>query len=335
MARLPTKLECPDTQVEPGQLLRCRLLVYNAAERVDEVRAEAGGPLAEWVTVDPAQLALMPETEGAFAITIDVPRDARLVAGEHPLMVEASSGLEGTEPSIEEQHLEVSRVTGASLAVHPAPSPADEGTYEVVVDSRANHPLDLTVEASAPVPVEVGTPKLALAPFGRGATALRVDARSLRAPIAVQVAATGDHLELRSELTHVPRAPEPPPSPAPAPAPAPAPGPSPSPTPEPPSPGREPEPGPQPCMNTPLLLVVLAGAAGFVAWSSDSERLLRVVLVVGVALWLLFGYAGCRIMASKRRGRWAGWALGLLLTGVGLLVAAVLPERRRREVSEE
>ena len=48
------------------------------------------------------------------------------------------------------------------------------------------------------------------------------------------------------------------------------------------------------------------------------------LLVVLLSLWILCGWFSSKIMKSKGRSSGAGWALGLLLGIIGLIIAALL-----------
>lgn len=334
MARLAAKLECPQSpqqsaatgcraQVEPGDELTCRLLVYNAAEKVDEIRTQLSGPLAPWTRVEPDRLPLMPEHEGELELTLWLPVDARVEAGQHPLLVEVRSGLPDTEPAVEECLVEVGSNTDAQLSVRPGPGGPRYGWYEVVIESGSNHWLRLNLNVAASVPVEVPPEVIEIPPFGRTTTRVRVDDTGMSGQqVGVTVTVTGDGVQLRAELSHVVS------EAAPHSATsteveedalslsAQDPGPAKSnPTPELPR-----------CMSKALALAaVLATVVLYVV--SDQSPLVLVVAALA-ALWLSFGYAGCRIVTLKGRRRRSGWALGMLLGPFGLVIAAVLSDAK-------
>jgi hypothetical protein len=328
VSRLPTKLQCPQSlarpegeggcrsHLDPGDELTCRLLVYNAAEEVDEVRAQIGGAFAQWARVEPDRLPLLPEAEGALELVIRLPLDAEVEAGTHGLLVEVLSGLPGIESSVEECLVDVGRITDAQLTVRPGPGGPRYGWYDIVVDNRSNHPLRLHLDVAAPVSVEIPQPVLEVAPFGRATAEARLHDRGWDGrEIPVTVSATGDGLDLSAALTHQVR-----PS---APRPERGTRPRQQRVDEPPAQPREPATAPAPtrCMSRTLLAVAALVVLALLAVADQPG----VVLLVAtpVAVWLLFGYAGCRIMTQKGRGRWSGWLLGLLLGPIGLIAAAV------------
>jgi hypothetical protein len=51
-------------------------------------------------------------------------------------------------------------------------------------------------------------------------------------------------------------------------------------------------------------------------------------VLVWLIIWVAFGFFGGVITKSKGRGAGIGWVLGLLLGGIGLIIAAVMREER-------
>ena len=47
-------------------------------------------------------------------------------------------------------------------------------------------------------------------------------------------------------------------------------------------------------------------------------------VIIVIALWVALGYWASRIMHKKGRSEGAGWALGILLGLLGVLIAALL-----------
>ena len=214
--RLPTRVVCPTAEVAPGGTLECRLQVYNAADRVDEVVVTTQGRLAPLVTVTPPSLSLLPGKEGAFAVRLDLDVEARLEAGTHPLLLEVGSGLVDVEPSLEEVDVEVARFTAAALTLRERDLPGVGPAVEARVDSGSNHSLDLELLADAPVAVEVDPQFLQLGPF-ESATATLTPSLDPHAttPVELTVRAVGEGVEItgRTVLAPVEVASAPPPPP--------------------------------------------------------------------------------------------------------------------------
>jgi hypothetical protein len=249
MARLPAKLECPEPTVDPGGRLRCRLMVYNAAEEVDEATASAQGPFASFIDISPTALALLPRTEGAFDLTVELPVHARLEAGPHPLLVEARSGLAGTEPSLEELEVTVARRTEAELWLHEGSTgEAGERTYEARVDNHSNHPLSVDVDAETRLRCTTSTKTIEVAAFAAESMTITLERESGdEEPADLTVRARSDGIDLAARAVWTvpptwlteeifpkpPPVPEPEPTPAPVPTPPPTPPPGPTPAPAP------------------------------------------------------------------------------------------------------
>lgn len=216
MPRLPTKLECPAGEVDPGgDVLACELRVYNAADRVDEVGVTPQGPLATWVTVTPATLALLPETEGHVDVTLALAADAPVEAGTHHLLLEVRSGLADVEPSLEELDVEVARRTEASLTLHVVDRPGEDSVVEARLRSGSNHHLRVHLHATAPVGVAVDPPVIDVPPF-TAASALVTPALGpdLTAPVELTVRASGDGVDSTERILLAPSLAEPPTEPA-------------------------------------------------------------------------------------------------------------------------
>ena len=219
MHRIPAKLECPEPAIDPGGTLQCQLLVYNPADRVDEVTAVVQGEFRPWVDITPAQLPLLPKSEGAFDLTVALPADARLEAGPHPLLAEARSGLADTEPSLEEIDVDVARRTGVTLSLHQRPSdePA-EAVYEVRVHNDSNHPISLALEVEARLSSRLQPHAVDAAPFQTAVATLTLQRNhgdAAPADVAVRARGTGVDVQAREVWTPTrpwsrPTEPEPP-----------------------------------------------------------------------------------------------------------------------------
>lgn len=225
MVRIPVKLECAANEIEPGGSLRCSLRAYNAADRVDEVTVVLDGPLAPHTSCTPETLPLLPETEGAFLLTVELPAGTRVPAGTQQLLVQAVSGLAEIEPSTEQLSVEVSRHTAATLVLEALPpTEAGQAAYELRVDSTSNHLLDLVVEAEARGGVVIDSRAMQVPPFGQGSARLALlPEPSHTGPVDVAVRVYGDGVDLAAQATWEA---EPKPKPRPQPKPTPKPTPS-------------------------------------------------------------------------------------------------------------
>lgn len=208
MPTLRAKLQCSTPSIAPGGSLGCQLLVFNAADRVDEVTVRPTGPLAPWTTVAPPSVALLPEGEGSFSVVVDLAVDAPVEAGRQPVRVEVESGLRGTDPFPEELGVDVERRTELSLTLHEVDLGADGRGVQARLSNASNHPVRLHVTTQAAVDVSTEPPVVDLPAFGKASVSLlpHVDA-TRTAPLEIVVRAEGDGVDLVESIVLAPPSP--------------------------------------------------------------------------------------------------------------------------------
>lgn len=128
MNRPELHLTRPPSPLEPGRISRGRLLVRNAGPEVERFDLAPTGPLSEWTSLSETEVRLWPGDEREVGVSVELPLGSRPVAGETVLGVTARAQ------------------DGATAAAHQPATVAPR----------------FSVEAQAPVPHAIRTPRRAL-----------------------------------------------------------------------------------------------------------------------------------------------------------------------------
>jgi len=156
-----------------GERVSIEVEVFNGSPIVDEFRVDLLGPWIdpirpEWVTVQPAVLALFPNTSGVVLLTLDVPAASQLLAGRHLLGVRVRSSSDSTLGHVVE--LPVTVNSQPSVSVHLDPQTPSGGSWtetRIVARNLGNAPVNLwfsTADPASAIRFELSEPDVFLPP---------------------------------------------------------------------------------------------------------------------------------------------------------------------------
>jgi hypothetical protein len=138
-------------EAHPGGEASCDVRVRNTGLVVDQILLDLLGDTKEWAKVEPAQLNLLPGTDGTVRVTFRPPRAAWPSPGEYPFALRAMS-MEDPEGSvIEEGSVAVGAFTDVNATLVPRTSHARRrGRHRLIVENRGNAGTELNVSAIDP-----------------------------------------------------------------------------------------------------------------------------------------------------------------------------------------
>jgi hypothetical protein len=145
--RLALALNPPQVAVIPGSQETLFVAVANWGTTVEGVGLTVTGLPADWWTLDPPRLALMPSTEAKAALHIHPPRQPTSHAGEYPISVDASTQLD-RKASAHARVTVLPFVDVRATAVAPESSAGRLwGSHRVDIENASNIRVTSAVEA--------------------------------------------------------------------------------------------------------------------------------------------------------------------------------------------
>lgn len=139
-----------------GERASIEVEVFNGSPIVDEFRVDLLGPWidpirAEWVTVQPAVLALFPNSSGSVLLTLDVPAASQLLAGQHVLGIRVRSTTDPAAAHVAELPVTVNSQPVVSLHLDPQTvSGGSKVQTKVVARNLGNVPVNLWLQTTDP-----------------------------------------------------------------------------------------------------------------------------------------------------------------------------------------
>jgi hypothetical protein len=138
------ELRSPHVVVSQGTTASFEIDVRNDGEVIEGIRTRVIGVDPRWVTADPTQLALFPDSTGTIRVDVDAP--AELPAGEMPLTIEVASGVHAGEVVHLDAVLEIRPAVRARLLLEPISLDGyRDATGAVVVQNDGNAPVQLAL----------------------------------------------------------------------------------------------------------------------------------------------------------------------------------------------
>jgi hypothetical protein len=179
-----TSVSADRLNITPGSVASAEITVRNTGHVVDSFRLEPLGALAPWMRVEPAELPLMPGTEGTVRVVFDPPRTPQLTAGEVPWGVRVVPAEDAASAIVEEGVLDIEPFSEFAADMRPRTSRARgrrSGKHELVIDNLGNTPLDVFMAGGDPdqkLDVALEPSELTLAPGAAAIVAVRPRARA-------------------------------------------------------------------------------------------------------------------------------------------------------------
>lgn len=134
-----------------GAAATCTLSVTNAGSIVETYTLSIVGELEPYASVEPGTLSLYPGSEGSATVTILVPADANLPAGDLPFGVLVTPTAEPGETEVPEAvaHLQPTRDVTAELTPRTSHG-SRNGRHSLALDNRGNEPVTVALSGKDP-----------------------------------------------------------------------------------------------------------------------------------------------------------------------------------------
>lgn len=144
-------IESVTLSVDPGAETACEVRVRNTGQVVDRVLLDVVGDAADWSTVEPPQLNLLPGTDGTARVLFHPPRSSDVLAGDVDFAVRARSQEDPDGSVVEEGTVTVTPFT--ELVAELAPRTVHGrrvAKFRLVVSNLGNAPVAAEVSALDP-----------------------------------------------------------------------------------------------------------------------------------------------------------------------------------------
>jgi Putative Ig domain/Bacterial Ig-like domain (group 2) len=138
-------------EVTPGREAACAVRVENTGAVVDGILLDVLGDAAEWASVEPAQVNLLPGASQSVKVMFRPPRTSELSPGEVPFALRAMSQEDPNGSRIEESVVEVGEFSDLEASLVPKSATGRrQARYRLVLENRGNRAEHVTVEAVDP-----------------------------------------------------------------------------------------------------------------------------------------------------------------------------------------
>ncbi|MEQ8439293.1 MAG: hypothetical protein RIB65_17515 [Ilumatobacter fluminis] len=158
----------PTLPVEPGASAEVRLRVRNTGDVVDSFTFESVGIAPNWVTFEPVEIRLFPETEEFVTVRVSPPRASDTPLGELTFAVRVISAEDPDGSVAEELTLVIGDFGQRFGELHPKTSTGrTKGVHELAVDNFGNTEITPSFEGIQPdglLTVEIKPPSVEVAP---------------------------------------------------------------------------------------------------------------------------------------------------------------------------
>jgi hypothetical protein len=141
-------LEPAALQVQPGDEVTATLRVRNAGSVVDEFTFEVVGTPADWITVSPEVLRLLPGSEEEATVTLRPPRSADVGSGAIPFGIKVNPKEDPAGSVVEEGTVTVAPFAEVTAELLPRTSQGRRrARHELAIDNRGNDQLNADITA--------------------------------------------------------------------------------------------------------------------------------------------------------------------------------------------
>ena len=166
--------------VTPGRSVAVDVLIFNATDVVDEFVVEAVGFDDAWLTVTPERTSLFPSTDATTRVSLTVPPDAQLAAGDHTVGLKVSSTSNPGLARVEELRLSVQAVGAGVMMLEPQTvRGGGRASLTARVTNNGNVPLAVTFrgdDAERAISFRFNPPNLQIPPYGTASSSIRLRA---------------------------------------------------------------------------------------------------------------------------------------------------------------
>lgn len=135
----------------PGVAAQCRVTVANRGSVVEAYTLTPVGDLAAYAVIEPAVLSLYPDAEGSATVTITVPQEAVVQAGDVPFGVLVEPKEHPADTAVPEALVHVEPFSDVSAELTPRTSHGSRvGRHTVSIDNRGNQPVTVELTGKDP-----------------------------------------------------------------------------------------------------------------------------------------------------------------------------------------
>ena len=163
LSRILLSLSLPQRAIRAGETLTGSLRIENRGRVVDRVRLDISGIPARWLQGWRPELSLVPGAVTTLQVVIRPPMTPESTAGDHPVIVAATSGVDARE-SLETGQLRILPFQRVTLGIDPQRSAR---RFALVVTNASNVPLNVQLDAAGQedsVALDLQAPAVDLAP---------------------------------------------------------------------------------------------------------------------------------------------------------------------------
>lgn len=130
--------------VDPGRTARCRLFVRNTGQVVDQFALSIVGDMADWATLRPDQVNLLPNEETVVELLVAPPMTHEVLAGDHPFAIRIASREDVHGSVVYEGVATVTEFVRLAAEIVPHSSRGRwRGRHTLAVDNLGNFPLEV------------------------------------------------------------------------------------------------------------------------------------------------------------------------------------------------
>lgn len=131
-----------DLAVEPGSTVSTTLRVRNTGDVVDQITFQPLGDAASWITVEPAEVRLFPNTDESVAVRICPPRESSSHPGPTDWAVRALPREDPDGSAVAEGTVDVGMYAEVAAEMQPEIGHGRlRGRFELAIDNRGNIPV--------------------------------------------------------------------------------------------------------------------------------------------------------------------------------------------------
>lgn len=163
-----TSLSATSITVDPGSDAVIDLRVRNTGEVVDRFDFSALGDAAGWISVEPASISLLPDTEEQVHVVFHPPRASSTAAGVRPFAIKITSHEDPDGSHVDEGTVEVTPFAERGAELMPRMSRGRRtGRHRLALDNKGNSTADLRVSAIDPedaLTISLDPPRATVAP---------------------------------------------------------------------------------------------------------------------------------------------------------------------------
>jgi hypothetical protein len=144
-------IDSASVAAEPGAEVSSVVRIQNTGMVVDHILLDVLGDAKSWVTVEPAELNLLPGADASARLTFRPPRTATPRAGVVPFAVRVMSQEDPDGSAIEEGAVEVGAFVGVTTELVPRTAQGRRrGRFRLIVENKGNQPTNIAVSAADP-----------------------------------------------------------------------------------------------------------------------------------------------------------------------------------------